>query len=232
MSPTFLLTEQPSSLRILLGLVMLTGGGLIYSAFGSLGQPIALLLLTIGITFMSQASRAFQVNSNFRFFGTIGVAALLLITVDFWPVQLVYAQAARAILQAVGISSVHSYTPYFGGIHILLFTQEAGSWRVIGGEIDNACAGLIVLVPTFMLLWLANPKQPPYPATILVGVLTASLVVIGNLIRIVFELWAPAVGFVPFELVHYPLAFVLGICGMAAILWFGQKLRQPEPWLT
>lgn len=230
MNPTFFLEDQPSSLRILIGLALLTGGGLIYSTFESVGKPIAVLLLIIGIAFMLQASRAFQVNSDTRFITGIGGAVLLSILVDFWPVQLVYAQAVKSILQVLGISSTLMYTPYFGGIHILLFTQEAGSGRIIGGEIDNACAGLIVLVPALLLLGLANRKDLPYPDTVIVGILTIGLTVVGNFVRIVFELWAPAVGLSPFEFVHYPLAFLLGIIGLGMIIWFGHRLRRPEPW--
>ena len=232
MSPTFFLGDQPSSLRILIGLVLLTGGGLIYSTFGSLGKPIALLLLTSGIVFMLQASRGFQVNSDTRFITVIGVALLLLILVDFWPVQWVYAQAVKSTLQVLGIPSTQMYIPYFGGIQILLFTQEAGSGRSIGGEIDNACAGLIVLVPALLLLGLANRKEPPYPDTVIVGILTIGITVVGNFVRIVFELWAAAVGLAPFELVHYPLAFLLGIFGLGTIIWVGHRLRRPVPWLT
>ena len=223
-SPTYFLDEQSPSLRILVGLVLITGGGLIYSAFGDLGKPIALFFLIVGITFMLQASRAFQVNSNSRFIAIIAASVLLMIFVDFWPVQLVYAQAVRTVLQVLGISSTQSYTPYVGGIQILLFVQEAGSGRIIGGEIDNACAGLIVVVPALFLLWLANRKDPPSPDPVIAGILTICLTIVGNFGRILFELWAPAVGLAPFEIVHYPLAYLLGICGLGMIIWFGHRL--------
>jgi exosortase/archaeosortase family protein len=227
-SPTYFLSKQPPSLRILIGLILLSGGGLIYSAFGSIGKPIALLLITIGTTFMLQASCAFQVNSNSHFIAVIGASALLMILVDFWPIQLGYAQAVNTVLQVIGISPTQISIPYFSGLQILLFVQEAGSGRIIGGEIDNACAGLIVVVPALLLLWLANRKIPQYPDTVMVGVLAICIIVVGNFGRIAFELWAPAVGLAPFEIVHYPLAYILGICGLGAIIWIGHHLRRPE----
>jgi len=107
----------------------------------------------------------------------------------------------------------------------LLFVQEAGSGRIIGGEIDNACAGLIVVVPALFLLWLANRKDPPSPDSVIAGILTICLTIVGNFGRILFELWAPAVGLAPFEIVHYPLAYLLGICGLGMIIWFGHRLQ-------
>ena len=228
MSPTYFLSKQPPSLRILTGLILLTGGGLIYSAFGSIGKPIAILLITIGTTFMLQASRAFQVNSNFHFVMVIVASALLMILVDFWPIQLVYAEAVKTVIQVLGISPTQISTPYFSGIQILLYVQEAGSGRIVGGEIDNACAGLIVAVPALLLLWLANRKYPSYSDTVIVGFLTICIIVVGNFGRIVFELWAPSVGLLPFEIVHYPLAYILGICGLGAIIWIGHQLRRTE----
>jgi exosortase/archaeosortase family protein len=195
-----------------------------------IGKPLAIVFLTIGLILMLQASRAFQVKSNFRFIITIIVSALLMIIVDFWPIQVVYARAVSTVLQLLGIPSIQSFTPYLGGIQILLFVQDAGSGLLVGGEIDNACAGLILLLPALILLFLANRKEPPYPDSVLVGVFAVCLVVLGNFCRIIFELWAPAVALAPFELVHYPLAFILGSCGLGVIIWWGHKLRQSVPW--
>jgi hypothetical protein len=47
---------------------------------------------------------------------------------------------------------------------------------------------------------------------------------VGNLLRIVIELWAPASIVVPFEVVHYPLAFILGIFGLIFIVNVGNQL--------
>lgn len=201
-----------------------------YSIFGDFGVAIPLLLLLIGIIIMLQASRAFQVNTNFRFIVAILISAILVIWVDFWPIQLVYAQSVATVLQVLAIPFTQTSTPHFGGVQILLFVQEAGSGQIIGGEIDNACAGLIVLIPALLLLWLTNHKQPPYPDTMKVGVLTVCLVVVGNFGRIVFELWAPAIALAPFDILHYPLALLLGVLGLIAMIWWGQHLQRPESW--
>ncbi len=51
---------------------------------------------------------------------------------------------------------------------------------------------------------------------------------VGNLLRLFIELWAPAVGLFPFELVHYPLAFGLGMLGLTTTILIGQRLGKIE----
>jgi exosortase/archaeosortase family protein len=110
----------------------------------------------------------------------------------------------------------------------VIFVREAVTMRIVGGEIDNACAGLIALVPCLTLLVLHDRTTDRKPDLIIIGLLAICIIVLGNLFRIFIELWAPGVGVMPFEFVHYPLAFLLGYFGVSVIAILGQRLTKPE----
>jgi exosortase/archaeosortase family protein len=211
-------------LLFLIGTILLALGGTVYSIPQNLLIPTALFLLVFGINILLQASVAFQPSNNMKLIFSILLSALVIILIDFWPVQLVYSQAAAILLRFGGITPMQYFAPHIGGAQILIFVHEAVTLRVVGGEIDNACAGLIALIPCLMLLILADRKTSNGYNRIIIGIFATCIIVLGNLFRIFIELWAPAKGLAPFELVHYPLAFLLGYSGMIAITILGQRL--------
>jgi exosortase/archaeosortase family protein len=215
-------------LLFFVGTLLIIAGGFAYSIPQSLLGPLALFFIVLGITILLQASPALQTNNDIRLILTIVLAASLVILVDFWPLQWLYSQTTATLLGVAGINTIQYFNPHFGGVQILIFVREAGTMRIVGGEIDNACAGLIALIPCVILLFLADKKLRPQPDRIIVGLAAIVIIVFGNLFRIFIELWAPAVGVAPFELVHYPLAFLLGYFGIVVIALLGQKLTQQE----
>jgi exosortase/archaeosortase family protein len=189
---------------------------------------LALFLIVLGITILLQSSRAFQTNNDVKLIFTIFFSALLVIVIDFWPIQWSYSQAVATFLQVTGIIPIQYLTPHLGGVQVVIYIREAVTMRIVGGEIDNACAGLIALIPCLTLLILANRSAEYKPDRIIVGLLAICIIVLGNLFRIFIELWAPGVGVMPFELVHYPLAFFLGYFGVSVIAILGQRLLRQE----
>ncbi len=152
------------------------------------------------------------------------VSAVPVIFIDFWPLQYFIGQTVSTALLFLNVPDWLSFTPHFGGAQISVIVQELGTSRLVGGEIDNACAGLIVLFPSLLLLLLADKPFQASPDRFNIGLIMVLVIGIGNFLRIVFELWAPASIVVPFEVVHYPLAFILGIFGLIFIVYVGNQL--------
>jgi exosortase/archaeosortase family protein len=216
--------DSPAIIHFAAGFSLITLGGVGYAMFPAFVIPLALLSIIIGTTIFLQSSRAFQVTQLRRLIIVVTLSAIPVILIDFWPLQYLIGQTVSTTLRALNVPDWLSFTPHFGGVQISVIVQELGTGRLVGGEIDNACAGLIVLFPCLLLLILADkPLQPP-PDRFNIGLHTVSVIVVGNLLRIVFELWAPASIIIPFEVVHYPLAFVLGIFGLIFIIYVGNQL--------
>jgi exosortase/archaeosortase family protein len=217
-----------SWLLFLVGTILIIAGGLIYAFPQSPLTPFALFLIVLGIVLIFQTSRAFQPNNDVKLILAIILASLLVIFIDFWPIQGFYSNTTASILQLTGINTIRYFNPHFGGVQVLIFVREAITNRIVGGEIDNGCAGIIALIPCLVLLILADRQREPKPDQLIVGILAVCIIVLGNLFRIFVELWAPAVGLIPFELVHYPLAFLLGYFGVTVIALLGQRITKRE----
>jgi exosortase/archaeosortase family protein len=219
-----LLNNYPPLLLYIIGLMLLAAGGLIYAVFATILSPVSLFFLTLGAIIMLQSSHAFRLNNDFRLISAIALSAMLVIFIDFWPIQLVYVQGAAAIMQFMGLNTIQYAIPHFGGIQALLFVQQVGTTNLVGGEIDNACAGLIALIPCLLLLYLSDRTIQPTPNRFIISAIAICIIVLGNFFRICVELWLPGLGLAPFELVHYPLAFILGILGLTVTTIAGQRL--------
>jgi hypothetical protein len=208
-----------------IGLVLVTASGLAYAMFPPVLSPLSAFLLILGVMVFLQSSRGFRALDDVRFVVFLGIACGLVLVVDWWPLQLVFARVAGNMLSLVGVSPLVLLNPQFAGVQVLLFVLAAGTGSLVGGEIDNACAGLPVLVPALLLLWSAKPATPPVPNRSRISLFVVYLVVLGDLARIVIELWLPAIGLAPFDLVHYPGAFLVGVAGLIAIAWVGQRWK-------
>jgi len=215
-----------SSLELVfIGLVLVTAGGLAYAMLPSVLGALSAFLLILGVMVFLQSSRGFRALDDVRFVVLLGIASGLVLVVDWWPLQLVFARVAGNMLSLLGVSPLVLLNPHFAGLQVLLFVPAAGTGSLVGGEIDNACAGLPVLVPTLLLLWSAKPATPPVPNRSRISLFVVYLVVLGDLARIVVELWLPAIGLVPFDLVHYPGAFFLGVAGLIVIARAGERWK-------
>lgn len=201
----------------------MTAGGLAYAMFPPVLSPLSAFLLILGVMISLQSSRGFRALDDVRFVVLLGIACGLVLMVDWWPLQLVLVRVAANILSLLGVSPLVLLSPQFAGLQVLIFVPTAGTGSLVGGEIDNACAGLPVLVPTLLLLWSTKPATPPVPNRSRISLFVVYLVVLGDLARIVIELWLPAIGLTPFDLVHYPGAFLLGVAGLIAIAWAGDR---------
>ncbi|MFX1317887.1 MAG: exosortase/archaeosortase family protein [Promethearchaeota archaeon] len=222
------LAGYSSWLLFLVGTILIIAGGLIYALPQSLLTPFSLAIIVLGIVLLFQTSCAFQSNNDVKLILAIIVSSVLVIFIDFWPVQMFYSNTTASLLRLVGISSIQQSTPHFGGVQVIIFVREAVTNRIVGGEIDNGCAGLMALIPCLILLFLADTYREPKPERLIVGILAVCIIVLGNLFRIFVELWAPAVGLIPFEYVHYPLAFLLGYFGVTVIAILGQRILKRE----
>ncbi len=218
------LGQYSPTILIIMGITLILAGGLTYAIFLGSIISLGLFVLTLGICILLQASRGFRTNNDLKFLIIIILSALLVILIDFWPIQLVYVQAVASLLQWLAITPIQYFFPHWGGAQILIYVREAGTNRIVGGEIDNACAGLMALIPCLLLLLSYDKNQKPKPDRLIIGILAVCIIVMGNFIRIFVELWAPASGFIPFELVHYPLALLTGLGGMIAITIAGQRI--------
>lgn len=219
----FLGQYSPTTLAII-GITLILAGGLSYAIFLGPIISLALFFLTLGICLLLQSSRGFKTNNDLKFLIIVILSVTLVILIDFWPIQLVYSQAIASLLQWLAIIPIQYSYPHWGGAQILIYVREAGTNRIVGGEIDNACAGLMALIPCLLLLLTHDKNQKPKPDRLVIGILATVIIVIGNFIRIFAELWAPASGLLPFELVHYPLALLTGLSGIAAIVIAGQRI--------
>lgn len=228
MKQSNLLAGYSSRLLFLVGTILIIAGGLIYALPPSPLTPFSLALIVLGIVLLFQTSRAFRPNNDVKLILAIIVSSILVIFIDFWPVQGFYSNTTASLLQLMGIGSIQQFNPHFGGVQVLIFVREAVTNRIVGGEIDNGCAGLMALIPCLVLLFLADTNRDLKPDRFIVGILAVCIIVLGNLFRIFVELWAPAVGLIPFELVHYPLAFLLGYFGVTVIAILGQRLLKHE----
>ncbi|MFX1577639.1 MAG: hypothetical protein ACFFCF_10770 [Promethearchaeota archaeon] len=223
-----LLIDYSPWLLFLVGTTLIVAGGVIYSFPQSILIPVALFLIVLGITILFQSSKAFKTNNDVKLISAIIFSSLLVILIDFWPIQWLYSQTVASLLQFIGVNPILYFVPHFGGAQVLIFVNEAVTFRIIGGEIDNACAGLIALIPCLTLLVLADKNHEPKPDHVGVVLIAICIIVLGNLFRIFIELFAPAVGLAPFELVHYPLAFLLGYFGVVVITLVGQRLTSKK----
>jgi hypothetical protein len=154
---------------------------------------------------------------------------LLLIIVDFWPLQIFYAYSLSNFLGFWHISTIQAFVPHFASLHVSIFVPEFGTGILIGGEIDNACAGAVVIFPALLLLLLKRESDNTRWADISVGIFLTTLVIGGNFFRIFLELFLPALGLAPFPLVHYPLAFIFGMSGVGMIGWIGTRWASDFP---
>ncbi len=222
--PSNILINHPPLFLYIIGFVLLAVGGLIYAVFVISLSPLALFFLTLGAIILLQSSHSFRLNNDFWLILSIIISATLVIVIDFWPIQIAYAQGATTVLQFLGLNTVQYSFPHFGGIQVLLFAQQVGTGSLMGGEIDNACAGLIALIPCLLLIFLSDRNLQPKPNRLVVSAVSICIIILGNFFRICVELWIPALGLAPFELVHYPLAFILGILGLTGIAIAGQRL--------
>jgi hypothetical protein len=218
--------EVFSSVELLfIGLVLVAAGGLAYAVLAPVLHPLSAFLLVTGVMIFLQSSRGFRALDDLRFVVLLGIGCGLVIVVDWWPLQLAFARAASNILFVLRVPSLVILTPHFGGLQVLLFAPAAGTDSLVGGEIDNACAGLPVLVPAFLLLWSTKPTIPPFLDRVRISLFAINLVLLGDLARIILELWLPAVGLAPFDFVHYPGAFLLGAAGLIAIALAGERWK-------
>lgn len=216
--------DSPAIFHFFAGFSLITLGGVGYAAFPVSLISLSSLSIIIGTTIFLQSSRAFQVTQIRRLIIVVMISAVPVIFIDFWPLQYLIGQTVSTTLQYLNVPYWLSFTPHFGGAQISVIVQELGTGRLVGGEIDNACAGLILLFPCLLLLLLADKSLQPPPDRFYIGLITMLVIVVGNFLRIVFELWAPASIVVPFEVVHYPMAFILGMFGLIFIVYVGNQL--------
>jgi exosortase/archaeosortase family protein len=217
-------TDSPVIIHFAAGFSLIALGGVGYALLPAFFKPLALLSIIIGTTIFLQSSRAFQITEYRRLIIVVTLSAIPVILIDFWPLQYLIAQTISTTLRYLNVSHWLSFTPQFGGAQISLIVQELGTGRLVGGEIDNACAGLTVLFPCLLMLLLADKSLQPPPDRLWIGIITVLVIVVGNFLRILFELWAPASIIIYFEIVHYPLAFILGIFGLIFIAYVGNQL--------
>jgi hypothetical protein len=213
---------------VLIGLILITAGGLAYAILNAVLSPLSAFLVVLGVMIFLQSSWSFRAFNGLRFIVLLGIASGLILVVDWWPLQLFFAGIVSDILFLLQVPSLVFLNPHFGGLQVLLFAPAAGTGGLAGGEIDNACAGLHVLVPAFLLLWTGKPAVPPTPNRLGISVIVVSVVILGDLARIVVELWVPAVGLAPFALIHYPGAYLLGLTGLIAIALAGERWKAPR----
>lgn len=208
---------------MLVGLILISAGGLSYAILNPILSPFGIILLTTGSILFFRSVRGFRVSNVFHFIMILVIVNALVVFVDAWPLQLAFSQASAGILAFLGVPSNLFIQPHFGGLQIQLYVQSALSGHMVGGEIDNACAGLPVLLSSLFLLFLSDEEPPPPPARLSIGLFAMNIVIIGDFIRILAELWLPAIGAAPFDIVHYPLALVLGLSGVTAIAIAGHR---------
>ncbi|MFX0079995.1 MAG: hypothetical protein ACFE8O_12225 [Candidatus Hermodarchaeota archaeon] len=216
--------DSPAIIHFFAGFCFITLGGVGYAVLPAFFIPLSILAIITGTTIFLQSSRAFQVTQIRRLIIVVMLSVVPIVFIDFWPLQHLIAQMVSTVLLALNVPDWLSFTPHFGGAQISIIVQELGTGRLVGGEIDNACAGLIVLFPCLLLLLLADKSLQPHPDRFYIGLISVLVIVVGNFLRIVFELWAPASIVVPFEVVHYPLAFFLGMFGLIFIVYVGNQL--------
>ena len=218
-------SKHQSRLFIVAGILLIVTGAILYAMSQSILIPLASVLLIFGIIFFLQSSPGFRVTQPLVFIVVLILATGLVLFIDFWPLQFFYGQAAASLLQLTGVNPILQSVPHFGGLQILLHTQDAHNGMLVGGEIDNACAGLIVFIPILFLLVFSKNGKYAYKNRVILCFISIILVFFGNLFRIFFELWLPAVGVIPFILVHYPFALFLGLIGLGTIVVIGFYLQ-------
>lgn len=223
-----ILSDNSSTLLIIIGLLLISAGGLSYTIIHPVLSPFGIVMITTGVILFLQSVRGFRVSNYLHFILILIIVNTLVIFVDIWPLQFAFSQASAGVLTFLGVSSTLSIQPHFGGVQIQIFVQSAISGYLVGGEIDNACAGIPVLLSCLFLVFLSDEKPPPPPARLSIALFAAFIVIMGDFIRILVELWLPAIGVAPFVIVHYPLAFVLGLSGVIAIAIAGQRWTNPN----
>ena len=222
------LSAYSAPLVITVGLLLLTAGGLAYALYGSLLAPLASALLVIGVSLFLQPSWGFRAPSNTRLLAPLAVSIVVTIFLDVWPLQLALALIAARLLLLLGGTPIILLNPHPFGLQVLLFAVPVGGGAFVGGEIDNACAGVPVLLPCLLFLLVRGSDPPPPPARVPIAVLATLLIVVGNVARLAAELWLPSAGLASWDLVHYPMAFVLGIAGLIVIALAGHRWTLPQ----
>lgn len=222
-SQRFVLAFVPPILMFVIGFIIIFVGGVGFAFLDSSLSAVALFVIILGEIFFLQSSRGFRLKDNYRFLAVLLISVLISVYVDIWPLQLAYANAATNILHFLAVPVTRMIHPRFGGLNVLLFVYYPLTGYLVGGVIDNACAGIIALVPCILLALLKDSRS--LPSRISLAVFSACFILIANLVRLVIELWLPAMGLMPWEYSHYPLTFVLGVGGLIVIILAGQRWR-------
>lgn len=216
----FLLNSLPPILMFVIGLVIIFIGGLGFALLGPTLSAWAILVIILGEILFLQSSRGFKLADNYRFLLVLVVSVGIAVYIDVWPLQLAYAHAASSVLHFLSVPVTQILYPFFGGLNVFLFVPYPLTGYLVGGAIDNSCAGVIALVPCVLLALLRDSRSLPSRLTL--AIFSACFILIANLVRLVIELWLPAMGILPWELSHYPLTFVLGVGGLIVIILAGQ----------
>ena len=219
----FILAFLPPIVLFVVGFLIISVGGVAFALLSPSLSALAVLVIILGVILFLQSSRGFRLQDNYRFLAVLVVSVVIAVFIDIWPLQLAYAHAAVSILHFFGVPVTTTLQPYFGGLLVLLSVPTPLSFWPVGGEINNACAGIIALVPCLLLALTNNSR--PLLARLPLGIFSACFILIANLVRLVIELWLPAMGLMPWEYSHYPLTFVLGVGGLIVIILAGQRWR-------
>ncbi len=223
MESRILIAGKAIHLFHIIGFILIGIGGIIYGVIGTYFWFLASVLIVTGVILFLLPSKSFQIKEPKKIILILILANLLLIVVDFWPLQLLFAYSVSSLLGFWGIAATEAFVAHFASLWIGVFVPEFGTGVLIGGEIDNACAGAVVIIPALLLLILNRRGNNTPWADFSVGIFLTSLVIGGNFLRIFLELFLPAIGLAPFSLVHYPLAFLFGISGVGMIGWIGNQ---------
>jgi exosortase/archaeosortase family protein len=214
---------MPPILMFVIGFIIIFLGGVGFALLGPTLSAWAILVIILGEILFLQSSRGFRLADNYRFLLVLIISVGIAVFIDVWPLQLTYAHAASNILHSLSIPVTQVLHPFFGGLNVFLFVPYHLTGYLVGGAIDNSCAGVIALVPCFLLALFRDSR--PLPSRLSLAVFSACFILIANLVRLVIELWLPAMGLLPWELSHYPLTFVLGVGGLIVIILAGQLQR-------
>lgn len=206
-----------------IGFLVISVGGVAFALLPQSLSALAEAVIILGVILFLQSSRGFRIRNYYRFLAVLVISVVIAVFIDIWPLQLAYAHAASSILQFLAVPVTMLLQPFFGGLQIVLLVPYPLTGYLVGGEVNNACAGIIALVPCVLLV-LFNDSRP-LQGRLPLAVFSGGFILIANLVRLVIELWLPAVGLMPWELSHYPLTFVLGIGGLIVIILAGLRWR-------
>ena len=96
----------------IIGFVLIALGGFIYGVIGGYFWSLASILIVTGVILFLLPSKSFQVKKPKQIVVILVLANLLLIMVDFWPLQLFYAISVSALLGLWGISVTQTFFQY------------------------------------------------------------------------------------------------------------------------